>query len=94
VGAENCEILFFIDHGVAQSQHTMLLRDIRLCCSQLTATASYSHYIYESSMHLSVITEVVHSKDGCHDRWQAAMRCVCYPFYNRSLEAVNSNCFG
>jgi len=45
-------------------------------------------------MHLSVITEVVHSKDGYHDRWWAAMRCVCYPFYNRSLEAVNFNCFG
>jgi len=93
VGAESCEILLFIDHCVAQSQHTMFLRNIRLCCSQLTATSSYSHYIQESSMCLSVITEVVHLRDSCHDRWQAAMRCVCYEFYNRSLEAVNSKGF-
>jgi len=94
VGAENCEILFFIDHCVAQSQHIMFLRNIRLYCSPLTATSSYSHYIQESSMHLSVITEAVHLKDSCHDKWRAAMRCVCYAFYNRSLEAVNSNGFG
>jgi hypothetical protein len=58
MGAKNPKILLFIDQCAAHPENTIFLsKTSKLYFSWLTVPASYSLWIWESSMHSSVNTE-------------------------------------